>query len=169
MYLGMHKTIVKVNSEINHNSCRWSCFKGSVVNSKIEHSDCYLGLLLTLIPAWLRNYIHYKVWDENIYPFANFNSAAVEVWEWMSNFIPHFAGHMFTYPDWDLELIGVSKTGLCYLWYAIPWQWTVIFISIWDPKRPLSIHTYRCDVTVKRWCALHSTVCFAFCWINRHW
>ena len=31
-----------------------------------------------------------KVWGEIIYPFPNFNGATVEVWEWISNFIPHF-------------------------------------------------------------------------------
>ena len=30
---------------------------------------------LTLIPAWISNYIHYKVWDEIAYPFLNFNGA----------------------------------------------------------------------------------------------
>ena len=34
---------------------------------------------LTLIPAWISNYIHYKVWDEITYPFLNFNRATVEV------------------------------------------------------------------------------------------
>ena len=35
---------------------------------------------LTLIPAaWISNYIHYKMWDEIIYPFLNFNCATVEV------------------------------------------------------------------------------------------
>ena len=34
---------------------------------------------LTLIPAWISNYIHYKVWNEITYPFLNFNSATVEV------------------------------------------------------------------------------------------
>ena len=34
---------------------------------------------LTLIPAWISNYDHYKVWDEITYPFLNFNGAAVEV------------------------------------------------------------------------------------------
>ena len=28
---------------------------------------------LTLIPAWISNYIHYNVWDEVTYPFLNFN------------------------------------------------------------------------------------------------
>ena len=54
----------------------------------------------TLLPAWISNYIHYKVWDEITYPFPNFN---VEVWEWISNFIPHFIGHVITYPCWDLS------------------------------------------------------------------
>ena len=35
--------------------------------------------LLTLIPAWISNYIHYNVWDEITYPFLNFNGATVEV------------------------------------------------------------------------------------------
>ena len=32
-----------------------------------------------VIPAWISNYIHYKVWDEISYPFLNFNGATVEV------------------------------------------------------------------------------------------
>ena len=34
---------------------------------------------LTLIPAWISNYIHCKVWDEITYPFLNFNGCTVEV------------------------------------------------------------------------------------------
>ena len=48
---------------------------------------------LTLIPAWISNYAHDIVWCEIPYPFPNFNDAAVEVWELIRNFIPHFAGH----------------------------------------------------------------------------
>ena len=29
--------------------------------------------------------MHYKVWEEIIYPFPKFNSTTVEVWEWLSN------------------------------------------------------------------------------------
>ena len=43
----------------------------------------------TLISAWISNYIQYQVWDEVTYPFPNFNGEAVEVWEWISNSIPH--------------------------------------------------------------------------------
>ena len=39
---------------------------------------CYL-YGLTLIPAWIINYIHYKVYYEIIYPFPNFNGATTEV------------------------------------------------------------------------------------------
>ena len=41
------------------------------------------------------------MWDEITYPFPNFNGATVEVWEWISIFIPHEIGHVITYPSWD--------------------------------------------------------------------
>ena len=43
---------------------------------------------LTLFPAWISNYIYYKVQDYIIYLFPSFNDAPVEVWEWMHNFHP---------------------------------------------------------------------------------
>ena len=54
----------------------------------------------TLIPAWIINYSHYYAWDKIIYPYPNFNGCTVEVWEWISNFIPLFTGHMITDPCW---------------------------------------------------------------------
>ena len=41
------------------------------------------------------------MWDEVAYPLPNFNGATVEVWEWISNFIQHFTGHVITHPWWD--------------------------------------------------------------------
>ena len=38
-----------------------------------------------------------KVWDEIIYPFSNFNGCTVEVWEGISNYIPHFILGVITY------------------------------------------------------------------------
>ena len=49
-------------------------------------------------PKWVSNYTHYKVWDDITYLFPNSNGWTVEVWEWISNFIPHFTGHVITYP-----------------------------------------------------------------------
>ena len=57
----------------------------------------------TWISACTSNYIHYKVYEKITYPFPNFNGYTVEVWEGMSNFIPHFTGHVFTYPCWALS------------------------------------------------------------------
>ena len=56
---------------------------------------------LSLIQAWISNNIHYEVWDEITYPFLNFNSAAIDIWERMNNFIPHFIMDVITYPWWD--------------------------------------------------------------------
>ena len=41
--------------------------------------DSLLTAELTLIPPWLCNHTHYKVWDEITYPLLNFNGATVEV------------------------------------------------------------------------------------------
>ena len=38
------------------------------------------------------------MWGEITYPFLNFNGAAVEVYEWISNLIPDIAGRVITYP-----------------------------------------------------------------------
>ena len=70
-----------------------------------ERSPHYSGPFykhgLTLIPAWISNHIHYKVWDEITYPFLNFNGATVEVWEWINNFIPYIIVDVITYPCRD--------------------------------------------------------------------
>ena len=55
---------------------------------------------LTLIPAWIVNYIHHKVEYEITYPLPKFNGCTVEVWEYIS-FIPHFTRDLITYPCWD--------------------------------------------------------------------
>ena len=52
---------------------------------------CHQGPFLL---TWISNYIHCNVWGEITYPFPNFNGSTVEVWEWMSNFIPR---HVITY------------------------------------------------------------------------
>ena len=56
---------------------------------------------LTSIPAWKSNHMPSEVWDGITYPFPNFNSATIEVWEWIGNFIPHFIMDVITSPCWD--------------------------------------------------------------------
>ena len=60
------------------------------------HWDPFYGQGLTKIPPWISNYIHYIVRDEITYLLPNFNGATVEVWEWISNFIPHSAWYVIT-------------------------------------------------------------------------
>ena len=52
----------------------------------------------------MNNYIHYKLSDETNYPFPNFNSAAIGVWEWILSYI--FYGQVITYPCWYYVLKG---------------------------------------------------------------
>ena len=49
---------------------------------------------LTLISTWINNRIHYKMWDEIIYPLPKFNDVSVAAWEWISE-------HVITYSCWD--------------------------------------------------------------------
>ena len=43
---------------------------------------------ITLPPAWISNHMPSRVWDKITCPFPNSNDAAVEIWKWISNFIP---------------------------------------------------------------------------------
>ena len=52
----------------------------------------------------MSNYTHYKVRDENKYPFTNFKTATVEVWEWIGDFILQFTGLVIA------TLIGWAQT-----------------------------------------------------------
>ena len=56
---------------------------------------------LSLIKAQISNYNHYNVWDEITFTFPNFNGETVEVWELISNIVPHCTGRVITYPCWD--------------------------------------------------------------------
>ena len=54
-----------------------------------------------------------KVWDLIIYPFPNFNGCTVEVWEWISNFSPHFIMDEITYrgPSVQVGVMGYQCAG----------------------------------------------------------
>ena len=55
---------------------------------------CLYGI--TLIPAWVRNYIHYKIWYKIIYLFPNTNGRNIDIWEWITNSIPQLTQHVIT-------------------------------------------------------------------------
>ena len=79
-------------------------FDDVIMICQILSRDPFYSYELNLILSRISNCIHYKVWDEIIYPFPNFSGATDEVWEWISNLIPHFTRHVITY---------VSKKGSC--------------------------------------------------------
>ena len=67
----------------------------------------------TLILIWINKYIYcYKVCDEITHPFPNVNYVTVEVWECISNFIPHLTMHVVNYPccDWNWYLLVNGAT-----------------------------------------------------------
>ena len=49
------------------------------------------------------------MWNGINYPLPNFNGATVEVWEWMTNFIPHFIMDVINYPCWDQSEVMLVK------------------------------------------------------------
>ena len=65
-----------------------------------ESMDSFYKQILTLTSVWLSSHMPSEVWDEITYPFPNFNGGTFEVWEWISNFLPHFTGHVIIYPCW---------------------------------------------------------------------
>ena len=67
---------------------------------------------LTLIPAWISNYMPSKMWNEITYPFPNFNHCIIEVWEWISYFIPYFIMDVIT-SCWD-------------------WSWSILVKGVWQ-------------------------------------
>ena len=75
-----------------------------------------------------------KVWDEITYPFPNFNGVTVEVWEWISNFIPHFIW-LLLLSHAGLNLNHVSKRDP---WFSmIPQTMSALPISRWQYMSPL--------------------------------
>ena len=56
---------------------------------------------LTLIPVWISNHMLKNGWNGISYPFPNFSGSAIEVWESISNFIPHIIMDVITYPYWN--------------------------------------------------------------------
>ena len=72
------------------------------------------------------------------YPFLNFNGATVEVNEMISNFIPHFTGHVITYPcvKWATDISPLPQRSL---WHNRHWTVDLCWFSPWyaGTRKPL--------------------------------
>ena len=60
-----------------HNDC--GVVGHATVCCDMMTSSPFYYYVLTLIPAWICNHIHYKIWDEINNPFLNFNGATIKV------------------------------------------------------------------------------------------
>ena len=82
----------------------WITWKGTLCKSRNNWNvlACSWHELTSFLPR-MNNYIHYKMWAEITYPFSKLKGTAVEVWKWATKWIPHFTGHMITFPYWDLS------------------------------------------------------------------
>ena len=75
-------------------------------------------------PAWISNYIHWKVLGFNYLSIPPFNGVAVEVWECISNFILNFTRHVITFSMLKLKFTHVSNRK--------PRKWGPIAIGVID-------------------------------------
>ena len=48
----------------------------------LDYLKVYIWISI-LIPTWISNHMPSKVWDDITYPFSNFNSCTIAVWEWL--------------------------------------------------------------------------------------
>ena len=68
----------------------------------------YTNLMIALLLTWFnfdrdtdkKNHMPTIVWDNITYQFPNFIGWPVEVWEWMSNFIPYVLMDVIPSPSW---------------------------------------------------------------------
>ena len=96
-YLCSFETIQSINSGVN------SLWPGSLLASWIN------------LPS--------KMWDQITYQFPHLNDCTIEVWEWISNFIPHLIMDVVTYPCWDLsKSMLVKEAPGDTTWHHIAWS-----------------------------------------------
>ena len=112
----------------------------------LNHStDPFYKHGFTSVPAWIiSTYIHYKVYAEiTKLPFSNFNGAAVGVWEWRSNFIPHFTGHVITYTCYIQSQRMLVKRDPALNYPRTTKQLIKhFFLSVYVSGRPSAHHTF---------------------------
>ena len=56
------------------------------------------------------------MWDDITYQFPNFNGTTVEIWESISNLIPHFKMYVITYPCCNVDFF-LDRMGLPYSYH----------------------------------------------------
>ena len=111
--------------------------------------------------------------------FPNFNSCSIEVWEWISNFIPHFIMSVITYQCWDysytmfvkgtpeIQLSLKSQDFLVTIYQGMLLWWPFLGLFNWNPL----IQTIRLKIGYLifhelQWINKHERVTG---WLSQHW
>ena len=112
--------------------CCHLCYVSSLWGPVYKHR-------LTLMPALIINYVHYKAWIETTYPFPNVNCATSEVSEWIRNFMkllntPRYKRHNKVSMSLAIAFIGYA------IWYVNNarrhpkghlWAYILQWLSFW--------------------------------------
>ena len=82
----------------------WPCMESGGLCGMFPANRVFIIMLplwTNKLPAWISNHMPSKVWDEITYPFPNFNSCTVEVWELISNVISNYIMNVIIYSCWN--------------------------------------------------------------------
>ena len=87
---------------------RWGIVKHQIPSIKV----LFKTNAKSYISTWICNHMPCKMWDEITYQHPNSNGATVEVWEWISNCIPHLYNDCNYLPRLRLQLIHKNKRNI---------------------------------------------------------
>ena len=88
------------------------------------------------------------MWDKITYPFPNFNSFNVEIWQWISNFISHFTGH----GQQECTDFTYTKAWLLMTWNydKLPWNYSyehMHYSCLWTAGCGVYMHVMGVNVS----------------------
>ena len=83
--IAMHLALVYFFALRNMHICTFACGLGNHWFSRL-----FVLTWINLNAAWMNNRTHYKAWADITYLSPTSTVGPFEVWEWSSNFIPHF-------------------------------------------------------------------------------
>ena len=95
----------------------------------------------------MSNYTYFKEWDEITFPFPNFSGCTVEVWGWMSYFIPHFTGISLLIHVGHFEFIHVNKGVPDLLCFQRVWSLIYVFNTF---SKMYWTHHYDTDIKANK-------------------
>ena len=99
-----------------------------------------------------------KVWDNFFYQFPNFNGSTIEVWEWISNLIPHSFNSLAPGKfEWNFRYVIFKQISMIDYW-GISCEIALIWMSL-DFSDGLSTL-----VQVMAWCRQATSHYMSQCW-----